>query len=380
MKKIILTFFICLVFAPQTYAADVDLLSDDIMLLSDGDKSTSDFANNQENTEKSGGLLNFIKRPLSLFFSDEEKDQAQTESYIEKTIRLADEGSVEDQINLAYMYLYGTNGVSADHQKALHYYDLAAQQNDPIALNNLGSLYFSGIGTQADVKKALALFNKAAELGNDNAAVNLAFIYLTGGRKDPLRNQKAFTLLQKASKSGNKIAKFMLGYAYYRGFVVNQNYETAFKLISAAAGEDAMIDEAQIVLAEMYIHGQGTVQNYTKAIESYRNAVQQGNIEAYMALGEIYAKGKIYPQDSIMAHALFNIAAAQNAPEAAQKRDKLAKVLKLEELTAAQSKAQEFTVQPSELTSYIRQTYGNNIRSYIDNNIPVSMQNDLGNR
>lgn len=375
MKKLFVIFVVSLANISYAQAGNVDLLSDDILMLSDNN-STPAVAEGESSNK--GGILNFIKKPLSLFFSEEGKNPEQQETYIEKTTQAADNGSLEDQMNLAYMYLYGTNGVQANHDKALYYYDLAAQQNDPVALNNLGSLYFSGIGTKADVKKALALFNKAAELGNDNAAVNLAFIYLTGGKKDSLRNQKAFSLLQKASKSGNKIAKFMLGYAYYKGFVVNQNYETAFKLISSAAGENSMIDEAQIVLAQMYINGRGTVQNYTKAVESYRNAVQQGNVEAYMKLGEIYAKGEIYPVDPIMAHALFNIAAAQNTPDADKKRDRVAKVLKLEELTAAQSKAQEFTNQPSELTLYIRQTYGNRIRDYIDNNIVVPQENMTG--
>ena len=73
-------------------------------------------------------------------------------------------------MNLAYMYLYGTNGVQKDYSKAFEYYQMAAEQNNPIALNNLGSLYFNGIGTNPDVQKAVALFTKAAELGNDNAA------------------------------------------------------------------------------------------------------------------------------------------------------------------------------------------------------------------
>ena len=56
---------------------------------------------------------------------------------------------------------------------------MAAAQNDPIAVNNLGSLYFSGIGTEKNFTKAAQLFDKASKLGNTEAAVNLAFIYLT---------------------------------------------------------------------------------------------------------------------------------------------------------------------------------------------------------
>ncbi len=56
---------------------------------------------------------------------------------------------------------------------------MAAAQGDNIAINNLGSLYFSGIGTEKNFTKAAQLFEQAAQLGNTEAAVNLAFIYLT---------------------------------------------------------------------------------------------------------------------------------------------------------------------------------------------------------
>ena len=52
------------------------------------------------------------------------------------------------------MYLYGEDGVPVDYKKAFTYYNMAAAQNDPIAVNNLGSLYFSGIGTEKNFTKA----------------------------------------------------------------------------------------------------------------------------------------------------------------------------------------------------------------------------------
>ena len=153
------------------------------------------------------------------------------------------------------------------------------------------------------------------------------------------------------------------------GFVYEQNYDKAFKLIKSAAGNNSNLDEAQIVLADMYIKGNGTVQNYIKGIEAYRNAVDQGNSEAFMELADIYAQGKITPQNLIMAHALYNVASAMEEPEAAEKRDEVGKKLKLEMLLQAQANAQNFKEAPSELTSYVRRTFGFNIRSYIDMNI-----------
>lgn len=368
MKKMLFAATVLVLFSGIAHAGDdFELLSEE-MLFSGEDNDNSAVDENENENNNGNGLFGFIKK---FFYNDEENNtDGPQETFLEKSTRLAEEGDVEAQMNLAYMYLYGTNGVTVDMAKSAQYYKMAAEQNNPIALNNLGSLYFNGIGVEKNIPLALSLFEKASELGNENAAINLAFIYLTGHKKDSLRNRKAVDLLQKAQEKSN-IAKFMLGYAYYRGFVVPQDYEKAFQLIHAAASGDSRIDEAQLVLARMYRYGLGTVQNYQKTVEAYRAASMQGNIEAIMTLAKVYAQGKICPQNLAMSHALFNIAAARGVTEAAEKRDKLVEEagMGLEILTQAQTIAQEYNPTVSELTNYIRQTYGTNIRSYIDNNM-----------
>lgn len=377
MKKIAFCCLFSSFMAANSLAQTVDLFDDSALdkpsatAAQDNSAAAAD-SSETDAGEESQGFLSFITKPLSLLFSADDKvstPDGKEETFLERSTRQAKEGKIEDQMNLAYMYLYGTNGVQQDLAKAFEYYQMAAEQNNPIALNNLGSLYFNGIGTNVDVKKAVALFTKAAELGNDNAATNLAFIYLKGGVKDPARNKIAMDLFKKAANSGNNVAKFMLGYAYYLGFVYEQNYDQAFKLIKSAAENNSNLDEAQIVLADMYIKGTGTVQNYMKGIASFRSAVNQGNSEAFMKLADIYAKGKITPQNLIMAHSLYNVASVMEEPGAAEKRDEIGKKLKLEMLLQAQANAQNFKEAPSELTLYVRRTFGFNIRSYIDMNI-----------
>lgn len=388
MKKfLICMMFTVLWFHQSSAAEEMDILANDLML-GEAENETMTAESSEDNVSKSenqeaesnqnenngkSSWFGFITRPLSKIFSNNAGDtpnEKSSETALEKSIQLADEGNLEDQMNLAYMYLYGTNGVKQDYEKAFKYYSMAAKQDDPIAINNLGSLYFNGIGTNRDVKTALTLFEHASDLGNDNASINLAFILLTGGTKDPKRNRKAMELFQKAQKEGNKIAKFMVGYAYYKGFVYPQEYNKAFKLIRSAATENAQIDEAQLVLSDMYVHGHGTTQNYELALSTLLQASTQGNLDAIIALGDHYRAGDICKIDLSMAHTLFNIAAAYNVPNAGKERDIIGKNLKIEDLTKAQKNAQEYQPSPSELTLYIRQTYGNNLRYYIDNNFP----------
>ena len=264
------------------------------------------------------------------------------------------------------MDLYGENGVTSDYAKAFKYYEMAAAQNDKIALNNLGSLYFNGIGTEVNYVKAAELFAQAAKLGSDDAAVNLAFIYLSGNKQSQ-NQQEAIELFRQAANAGNNTARFMLGYAYYKGFQVQQDYYKAVELMKISS--DAKFDEAQYVLALMYINGQGIAKNYGNAVKYLTASAAQGNVSALMQLADILTEGTMYPRNLVRAHIMYNIASVLGAPDAAQKRDNLEQKIKLEELLPAQTAAEKFKPKPSELTSYIRQTFGNNIRRYIDENM-----------
>ena len=46
--------------------------------------------------------------------------------------------------------------------------------------------------------------------------------------------QKIYDLLKQAETT-NKTAKFLVGYSYYQGFLVKQDYKKAFLLIKAVA-------------------------------------------------------------------------------------------------------------------------------------------------
>ena len=86
-------------------------------------------------------------------------------------------------------------------------------------------------------------------------------------------------------------------------------------------------------------------------------------------LAGILKEGRMYPRNLIQSHALYNVASVYGAPDASEKRDALEGALKLEELLDAQTMAEGYKEAPSELTSYIRQTFGRDIRSYIDKNL-----------
>lgn len=385
MKKLLATLLSASFISTYSWAQEIDLVADLVQedpILKDNtssEKNTTgyDVQKDEEQVADDRGIFSFLNFSfIKKTFSggdDETTDTPQSgeqkdikETPLQRKIRRAQEGNLDAQLALGYMYLYGENGVKADPEQAFKYYEMAAGQNSPIAQNNLGSLYFNGIGTERNYLKAAQQFALAAQNGSDDAAVNLAFIYLSSKGKDNMR-QEAINLFTQAAKAGNNTAKFMAGYAYYKGFQVEKNDHKAIALIRQAA--DAQFDEAQYVLALMYLNGQGVAQNFGNAVKYMRAAAMQGNLQATMHLANILAEGVIYERDLPQAHILYNIAAIDNTPNAATRRDIIKNSLKIDELLQAQEEAEAFKAHPSELTSYIRQTFGANVRRYIDDNI-----------
>ena len=86
-------------------------------------------------------------------------------------------------------------------------------------------------------------------------------------------------------------------------------------------------------------------------------------------LADILAKGELFDKDIKKAHKLYNIAAIKGDKSAAQKRDALEEDLSMEDLLTVQAEAENYKPEPSEKTTFIRQTFGDSLKVYIDNNL-----------
>lgn len=358
-------------FAEENKSLDskqAEIVTTDKDIISDNEIKGQETPANQEEQK---GLFSFLNFSFSGKKDPEIVKEAEEhrETFLQTMTRKAEEGNIDAQLSLGYMYLYGDSdaGVTSDYEQAFKYYAMAAAQGDNVAINNLGSLYYSGVGTKKNPYKAAILFTQASGLGNIEAAVNLAFLYLSGSgvQQD---NAKAMNYFAKAANQGNLTAQFMMGYAYYKGFIVPQDYKKAFEFIRSPA--TAGFDEAQYTMALMYLNGEGITKNYGNAVKYLGNSFMQGNVNAMLKLGDILAAGEVYPKNIYQAHILYNIASVRGAPEAAVKRDELEKALKINEVLQAQTEAENFKDAPKEITSYIRKTFGTNIASYIDEQLP----------
>lgn len=92
---------------------------------------------------------------------------------------LAEQGNIEAQYNLGFMYHKG-QGLIQDKAEAVKWYRLAAAQAYSYAQLNLGAMYRNGTGLPQDFVEAANWFRLAAEQGNPIAQDNLGILYYFG--------------------------------------------------------------------------------------------------------------------------------------------------------------------------------------------------------
>jgi serine/threonine protein kinase len=81
---------------------------------------------------------------------------------------LAEQGNVDTQVYLGWMYANG-KGVAQDDSRAFFWYHKAAVQGNATAQNNLGVRYQKGKGVAQDDSQAVYWYRKAAEQGHGTA-------------------------------------------------------------------------------------------------------------------------------------------------------------------------------------------------------------------
>lgn len=81
---------------------------------------------------------------------------------------LAEDGHLQSQFNIAYMYEFGIE-VKPDYSKAVEWYRKAADNGYARAQNFLGWMYETGKGVQRNRETALKWLKKAADQGSKDA-------------------------------------------------------------------------------------------------------------------------------------------------------------------------------------------------------------------
>jgi hypothetical protein len=130
-----------------------------------------------------------------------------------------------------------------------------------------------------------------------------------------------------------------IGYLYYKGEGVEQNYDKAVEWWNKASERgDA---QAKFNLGLMYFSGKGVKTDVTKGIKLWRESAEMGNAEAQSALGNIFFNGTEVDQDFQAAYMWYRLSTAFGKQGDDLKATMAAQRLKKKELDQAEKDAQE---------------------------------------
>lgn len=183
--------------------------------------------------------------------------------------------------------------------KALYYFQ---QANNPYANIKLSFMYFYGLGVKKDISKAYEYFDLATKQYNPEVLQFLQQMaekpeytdiqYLLGymyyyGKGVKQEYNKYVEYYKKAMNY--YINPFDSGYVYYYGEGVKQDYAKALYYFKRGERNDCY--KSQFFLGLMYYYGHGVKQNYSTALCYFGMAAKQGHIEAVFNIAYMYHYG-----------------------------------------------------------------------------------------
>ena len=222
--------------------------------------------------------------------------------------------------NLGVMYRYGY-GVSIDLAKAAELYRRAAEEGLALAQFNLGVHSQYGFGVAKNLEEAIKWYRLAADQNHPGAMCNLGHCYMLGeGLKED--HKEAFRLFRSAAMEGSALAKNNVGHCYEHGLGVEQSYKNAYQQYFFASADGLAI--AKCNLASLMKRGLGvTAPDLGKALKWFREAAEQGCVDAEYELGLLHEEGTAVEKDPVEACRHYQRAAAKNFEKATSKLSEL---------------------------------------------------------
>ena len=193
---------------------------------------------------------------------------------------LSDAGDPIAQNNLGTMYMRG-KGIDLDFDSARELFKAAAKQSLPGAMFNLGIMNLRGYGKTKNTYKAAQWFKKGAELGDIEAQFffGVALAKGEGADKNILEAKIWFS---KAAAKGLAAAQFNLAILLLR----EGEKQEAIGFLKLASQQDHAA--ATFQLAGEYLKNVDSVEAQEKAFELMLKLAEKGNKKAQMQIGLMY--------------------------------------------------------------------------------------------
>lgn len=204
----------------------------------------------------------------------------------------ARKGDSKAQYELACCCYSGT-GTKKNNSRVLTWLEKSAQQDYVPAMKMLAEFYLSGEIVACDYEKALELYNRLLmQCGHWDSDVLSGISHC----KTEL-SKKEFDDCVLAANRGDASAQYSLACRFYFGSGTMKNLSQTVLWLQKAAGQRHI--DAQKMLASLYLNGEGVACDYDKAIELYKAAEHDFELEdetdalfdpeVYVGLGRCYA-------------------------------------------------------------------------------------------
>ena len=166
-----------------------------------------------------------------------------------------------------------------------------------MAACNLGSLYYTGKIGEQSYEKAMNYYEIAADSGDAQALENLGYCYYYG-RDCEVDYQKAFECFSKGAFCGSVNSLYKIGDMYKRGYYVNRDEREAYRIYSYCldlinadndAGRGCEAD-VFVRLGDCYLHATGCEQDTLKALfwiqrAEYEFRIKEANHDIFARRG-----------------------------------------------------------------------------------------------
>lgn len=240
-----------------------------------------------------GREIPFTRDPMDL-----NRDGRTTRAERKEMRRRAEQGDADAQYNIG-------NFDSDYNRKEMHkWLLLAAEQGHAYAASGLGSLlepkrlYGGDYGVPTDLEKSVMWYRKAIAGGAEEAKTYLARTQYNNGDYD--------------AAQGDADEQYELGRWYWNA----GQFAGAEKWMRQSAQKGLLA--AQLMLADMYIQGQGVQANDSEAAKWTQLAAEQGHMQSQTNLGWFYETGRGVQRDEAVALTWYRKAAAQGDAKAGQ--------------------------------------------------------------
>lgn len=192
---------------------------------------------------------------------------------------------------VAYEYLFGSKYITKDNIKARELFMILSKEKDEMSNIALGYIYENGEGVDVSLKKSKSYYEKSQMNKYLNNTIGSNFLYYIIGLKyeigldSPKDLNMAKENYKKAMEEGNRDAYTRLGYIQVFENKTERHLKNGFLYMEKAL---QMGDKnALLSLGEIYLRGISVPKDINKAKEYYQKGIDAKIKEAYGLLAHI---------------------------------------------------------------------------------------------